>query len=308
MNNKLINGFYDKTYDFIQSDLLSFCNWDEFEEIIFNRQQERANTCAAWIDVLPALISHLGSEETDQAIHLAAAWTLYLFAGRILDDIQDNEGYEQPWFQDGSEQALPTASFVLGLAQMALARLKGQSQIDILDAFGRTLALASKAQREQQSPTNISIDEYFQNLVSRTAVAFATASWAGARLATTDPKILDAAYNYGLSVGIAIQIEDDCRDLASSDFAAGIYTLPVIYALSQTQHPCHPNLLALISTENDVSAASVTEIVEILEGMSAFKWSRKMAAIHRKKSLEIMNSIFPGTDKNELQFFALGKC
>ncbi len=310
MSNVLIDNLFEQTYRFISSELLPLYNWREFEEIFAYRQQKRTMSIDAWIDVLPILASRACGGVVEQSIPLAAAWCLYLFAGRIMDDIQDDEGKDQLWNQEGFQQALPTASFVLGIAHTALARLQIQSQADILDAFGRALALASQAQREQKhlSLAALSVDVYFNNLISRTAVAFGMAGWAGARLASATPIILEALYNYGLAVGIAIQIEDDCQDLVRSDILAGVYTLPIIYALSQTQHPYHSDLLTLLPATKEGSIMPVNNIAAILTEMKAFQWSHQMAGIYRIKAINAISSLPLESDVIQLRNFALGKC
>ncbi len=308
MSNALINHWFEQTYEFVNCTLLPVYEWDEFNEIFLNRHRERANSVDAWMDVLPIIVSHACGDSFESGIPLAATWSLYLLAGRILDDIQDDAGEGRLWYRGCSRQALPIASFVLGIAQTALARLNSRFQADITDAFGRTMALASQAQRERQSLKleTLSLDNYFHNLVSRTAIVFATACWSGARLVSTDPKILDAFYNYGLAIGTAIQIEDDCQDLIKSDVSKGVYTLPIIYSLSQTHHPCYPNLLELLSMDKDNSVGRVDDIARILLEMSAFQWSQQMAKIHRVKAMNAITPILSALDLTQLKTFAIG--
>lgn len=308
----LVTPLFNRTYQFINNELMTFWHWPEIKNLLLTRHRVRAGSVNAWIDTLPILACTACGGDFEQSIPLAAAWSLYIFAGRILDDIQDDEGKEHLWNQEGAKQALPTASFIMGIAQMALARLQplSQANADILDAFGRAVALAAQAQREQLGLAleTLSIDLYFNNLIARTAVAFATASWSGARVATAAPEVLEALYNYGMAVGIAIQIEDDCRDLVKSDMVFGIYTLPVIYALSQTQHTCHADLLSLLSVPEKMSAAQVSDTATILTDMKAFDWSRRMAHIYRVKAVDALSSMPPESDTRYLRDFALGNC
>lgn len=305
-------SLFEHTYQFINQELLSLWNWPEIAVIFSERQKTRASNADIWVDVLPALTCAACQGQVEHSIPLAAAWSLYILAGRIMDDIQDNEGESHLWNREGPQQALPTALFVIGMAHTAMARLQPLSPAgsDILDAFGRVMAISAKAQREQASLTwqTLSVESYFSNLVSRTAVAFATAAWSGGRIALANPETLEVLYNYGMAVGIAIQIEDDCEDLVKSDLCAGLYTLPVIYALSQTQHQDHAVLTTLLAEPDRNSVEQVNKMATVLSQMNAFQWSRQMAGIYRVKAVDTLSSLPPELDTSYLREFALGSC
>jgi geranylgeranyl pyrophosphate synthase len=308
----MVTHLFNRVYQFINDELLALWDWPECEAILANRQQIRSCNASAWVDVLPSLACAACGGDSERSIPLSAAWSLYMLAGRIVDDIHDDEGKEHLWNADGLKQSLPTALFVMGLAHTALARLKPPDQVnsDIFDAYGRVLSAAARAQRERHylSLDSLSVESYFNSLVSRTAVAFATAAWSGSKLASACPEVLEALYQYGLAVGIAIQIEDDCADIVRSDLLAGIYTLPVIYGLSQTEHRSHSDLVAQLSTPNKLSTSQVDNIAAILTHMNAFAWTRQMAGIYRVKAAETLAALPSEFDTGYLRDFALGNC
>lgn len=308
----LVSQFFEATYQFIEQELIPSLNWAEINQIFAYRHQLRNGTPKALVDVLPS-IAYFGCVDPvkqDDYLPLTAAWTLSLLAGRIQDDIHNGEGSEYLWNKYGTQQALPIASFVLGLAQMALARIRPFSaSIDIVEAFGKTLACTAQAQRERFkfSFNSLSIETYFANLVSRTAVPFATATWSGARLANATPNILDIFYQYGLSVGIAIQIEDDCRDL-QSDLMAGIYTLPIIYTLSQPNFAHTVELQSLLSKAGTLSTLDMQTALEILTEKGAVQWSLRMAHVYRAKAINSLANLPDEMDMTLLKDFAMGGC
>lgn len=308
----MITHLFNCVYQFVNDELLSLWDWPEFEAIVAHRQQIRGGNASAWVDVLPSLACAACGGDTNQSNPLAAAWSLYMLAGRIVDDIHDDQGKEHLWNANGIKQSLPTALFVIGMAQMALAHLEqaGPIKTDILDAYGRVLAAAARAQRERHSIplASLSVESYFGSLVSRTAVAFATAVWSGAKLADACPEVLETLYQYGLAVGIAIQIEDDCEDAMGSDLFAGIYTLPVIYGLSQTEHHNHSELMAQLSMPGKLTTSQVNDIAAILADMRAFEWSKQVATIYRVKAIDTLVTIPAKFDTSYLRDFALGHC
>lgn len=308
----MVNYLFNRVYQFINDELLSLWDWPEFEEVIANRQQARKSNARAWVDVLPSLACAACGGDTERSIPLSAAWSLYMFAGRMIDDIHDHDGEDHLWSGGSIRQLLPKALFVIGMSHTALARLKSIDPInaDILDAYGRVLSAAARAQGERHriSLDSLSIESYLTNLVSRTAVAFATSVWSGGKLADASPEVLEALYQYGLAVGIAIQIEDDCEDAVQSDLLAGIYTLPVIYGLSQTEHHKHSELIEQLSAPEKLAASQISDIAEILTHMNAFEWSKQMAAIYRVKAVDTLATIPSEFDTSYLKNFALGNC
>jgi geranylgeranyl pyrophosphate synthase len=120
-------------------------------------------------------------------------------------------------------------------------------------------------------------------------MVFATISWAGARLGTDDATQLDLLQQFGYNIGIREAIRADCRDLNSrkhkkGDLSAGIYTLPMIYAISMTDHPCHPTLLARLENR-PFSGEDVAELVALLIDMGALDWSMSVAQTYHEQAV-----------------------
>lgn len=85
-------------------------------------------------------------------------------------------------------------------------------------------------------------DRYFAAISGKTAALFAWASRSGASLAELPPPVVEQAARFGTEFGVAYQIVDDLLDITASaeqlgkpvfsDVRSGVYTLPVIRALS----------------------------------------------------------------------------
>ena len=89
---------------------------------------------------------------------------------------------------------------------------------------------------------NISIDEYMEIIISKTALLISTACACGAIIAGAEQETVDRLSNFGLNMGIAFQLMDDLLDYTSSeekfgkpvgkDLKEGKITMPLIYTLS----------------------------------------------------------------------------
>src|SRR5690606_34928640 len=96
----------------------------------------------------------------------------------------------------------------------------------------------------------------------------------------------DALYHFGMNLGIAIQIADDCQDIGAADLHRHHHTLPVIYALSQNDHHAHPSLVSLL--ENQSNEQWVGEVMHKLREMSAIDWSLRLATVYRARALSAL--------------------
>jgi len=295
---------FSSIYDYLEEAILPPLGWSGFREVLRAYRSDRATSIHAYADVLPLLTCLTAGGDVGQARPLAAAWVCYLLATQIFDDIQDGEGQDRIWNREGVEGALPLGLFAIGVAKTALANLQTDlgAQRAIWEAFGKVIALAAAAQKEYPKFNGLTVETYFQYLAAKTGLIFATGAWAGGRVATADEEVLEALYQYGLNLGIAGQIVDDCHDLADVDLPSGTLTLPVLYALSQKEHPAHSRLVAILA-QTPISTDGVDEVTHILHEVEAIEWSLKVAALYQQKAIEALAPL-PGNRSEVLIDYA----
>jgi geranylgeranyl pyrophosphate synthase len=267
---------------FVDALLSDFPNGGEVSTYFVRRGQYKQ---AVKQDLLPLLVYlAIGNQEHSKAMPLAAAWALYLAASHLLDDAQDS----------GHFQAVNHGVMALGLANVALAQLEVNEDglRDILDAVGRVAALGANAQSSELERENIpSRTDYFRNIIGKAASIIATGVWIGGRLATDETETLSLLKEFGLALGMIIQISDDCLDLAE-DLTDGIYTLPVIEGLLMTAHPEYPELKCLVD-QKPLQSSVAKEVVDLLDEMGALTVSRRMVRAYQAQAAAVFESL-PG--------------
>jgi geranylgeranyl pyrophosphate synthase len=284
-----VSALFTSVYDFIESELVPSLSRPQFTVSLGEYRAGRAETVYAYVDTLPALTCAAAGGSTDKAIPLAAAWVFYLLASQLFDDLQDGDGQDRPWGRGSAQATLSMGLFALGAAETALSHLGADANTlsEILAAFGKTMALAAGAQSQTIALAELTVDKYFRILAAKAGLIFATGTWSGTRLAGTaaDPDVLNAIYQYGLNVGIAGQIADDCFDLGRGDLTSHVFTLPVIYALSQKQHPAYPTLVKLLGARANETADWAAEVFDILHEFGAVAWSLQVARVYSEQAL-----------------------
>lgn len=304
----LAGQLVSEVYEFIENEILPDLDWPIFDNVLRYSREQWAKPPFVYTDVFPALASQAAGGDPFRAVPLAAAWLLNTLAGRIFDDWQDSEGAQQPWMNGGAVGPVPIGIFALGAANSALSHLQvnHQTQSEIFRAFGNILALSARAQSAELDLHNLSVERYFAHIVGKTGIVFATAAWAGALAAESRAvhSTVAALYDFGLNLGMAIQIADDCADLASTDLRRHHLTLPVIYALSQKEHARHPSLFTLLNNRSHESW--IADVVNILTEMGALEWSMRIGTVYRARALAALEAL-PSENRTPLSMLVVGE-
>jgi octaprenyl-diphosphate synthase len=115
-------------------------------------------------------------------------------------------------------------------------------------------------QTQRRYDLNLTIGEYFQVIEMKTAALFAIGTELGAFISEASPEVITAMKVYGLKLGTAYQIYDDCLDIAGteekagktlgSDLRKGKLTLPVLYLLQMVDRDEHHRFSEVLIRSN----------------------------------------------------------
>ncbi|HWL54256.1 MAG TPA: polyprenyl synthetase family protein [Chthoniobacteraceae bacterium] len=126
-------------------------------------------------------------------------------------------------------------------------------------------------QTQRRFDLNLSVADYFKIIEMKTAALFGAATELGAQLNNAPPEVVEAMRLFGLKLGIAYQIYDDCLDLAGdeakagktlgSDLRKGKLTLPLLHLLRECDENRRARWSEVILSGNGVEAL-VREVKE----------------------------------------------
>jgi len=135
----------------------------------------------------------------------------------------------------------------------------------------KTVCSGEILQTNRQRHFEFSRAEYFRVLEMKTAELFALSCDLGAWLTGATPAERNALRRFGLALGTAYQVYDDCLDLFGSeaivgkslgtDLANGKLTLPVLVALERASARERAKLQELIQRWNGEHFARVLELI-----------------------------------------------
>jgi hypothetical protein len=279
-------------YQFIRNSVLPSFNWRTFDSVLDRHLETRLRLGSFDTDLFPLAACLAAGGSVERAMPLTASWILYVLAGRIFDDLSDGEGADRGLFPTAKIQPrLSACLFATSAAHVALSHLDDtEAYARISAAFSQVLGLAVKSEDVRPTLDALSPQTYFETVAAKTGVVFATGAWAGGLLATGKgpdaEEDIRRLYQYGLHVGMMVQILDDCHDLRV-DLANRVWTLPVVYAMSQPWSPQRESVRSLLYDQQEAGDDWAEQAVTSLAQMGAIAWSRQFAEYHRQQAWDI---------------------
>lgn len=273
---------------FIHNTLHNAVEWPQLEYLLEQWFDRHYKSWHQLNDLLPTLVCEAAGGSAESSLPLSAAWTLFFFASKIFDNIQDDEGHEEAWMCAGIPQAVSYGLTLIGIASEILESVgAGETHKEITRAFGRNFALAAKTQAT--STNDLDIEGYFTTIIGSTANLCATAAWAGARLATDEFQLLNACHEYGLNAGIGFAIINDCCGV-EKDILRGTYKLPLIHALSQ-QPRAQQRSWHKILANPPLDQQHLTALLDLIETANSRQWCLQIARQYQAQAVQTIQSV-----------------
>ena len=156
-------------------------------------------------------------------------------------------------------------------------------------------------------PTEVA---YFERIELKTASLYAACCQGAALLADAEPEHVAALGAYGTSLGLAFQITDDVLDVAGDeadfgktvgrDLAEGMPTLPMIYAVDETDD----RTLAARIVAPGKSANEVRELLRIIRASGGVERAREKALAFHDDALAALRVLPDRPERDALREIA----
>lgn len=232
---------------------------DEVETKFYKELQPETNSLADLISHIskyrgkrlrPALVLLSGKcvgEIVPQHIDIAVVVEMVHTATLVHDDIIDEasmrrhiESVNSKW---GREISILFGDYLFSRGFTILSALDSQVATLLLSQTVNVMCEGEIIQLQRRYDIGLSEREYLDIIERKTASLCAASCRLGATFAGANRKVLDMLSNYGLKIGTAFQIVDDCLDVMgaeeemgkslNSDIQKGKLTLPLIHLVNQ---------------------------------------------------------------------------
>jgi len=222
-----------------------------------------------------------------RALPAAAALELFHNFTLLHDDIEDGdvERRHRPtvWSLWGIPMAINTGNAIACMARLALFKLLGvgvdaRLLADLECQFDRAAHLVIEGQHFDlsfETQEEVTLSMYLEMITKKTARLMECATEMGARIGTSDKKVIDGLRQFGLKLGIAFQIRDDILGIwgnraqtgktPSGDILRRKKTLPILHAFQHAETRDQAYLCAIYHAEKAPNAEQVGQVLEILD-------------------------------------------
>lgn len=248
------------------------------------------------------------------ALPAAAAVELIHNFSLIHDDIQDKSqirrGRETVWKRWGVAQAINAGDAMFTLAHLSLLRLESttsphlalQAMVSLQTAClqltkGQYLDLA------YETHSHIPMEAYWQMVTGKTAALLGACTDLGALVAQTTQSRQTAFQEFGISLGLAFQAQDDILGIwgdaaltgksNESDLLAGKKSLPVIYGIDQK------GPFAVRWMQGPILPEEAQTLATQLEAEGARAFTQESAAKMTEQALQFLEQAQPQGEAGE---------
>ncbi len=248
------------------------------------------------------------------ALPAAAAVELLHNFSLIHDDIEDSSplrhGRETVWKKWGLPQAINSGDAMFTLAYLSLANLEDTCSPDVtIQAQRLLLETCLKLTQGQfldisyEERQDLGVDDYYPMITGKTAALLSACTGLGALVAGAQQEIQETYQEFGLSLGLAFQVQDDILGIwgdaeltgksADSDLVSGKKSLPVLYGLSRD------GAFARRWKAGKIHVDEVPFLAQQLKSEGAYEYTQKMASMLTKNALNALEAAYPKGEAGE---------
>jgi geranylgeranyl pyrophosphate synthase len=226
--------------------------------------------------LLPGLCSQAAGGDERFADPVAAAWLLFYAAAHLMDSLEDQDDADPWWAELGAGAAINAATGLYFSACLSLQELNSlpvdsqtarEVTAQVLQPF---MVMCSGQHQDLVSPV-LTLEQYWRIASAKSGAFFAMACRAGARLATTQTEIIDGLQQFGLHLGLLLQVLDDLQDykeLSESHRLANprslLRSLPAVY-MREVASPQAKDRFDALLLQAHTNPAAVIELTQIIE-------------------------------------------
>jgi geranylgeranyl pyrophosphate synthase len=251
--------------------------------------------------LLVAACAAFGRPGAADVVERAALVELLHLASLLHDDVIDGaplrRGAPSAYCAYGAEHAMLAGLGCFALVGMRAARLGGREHVMVARVSAQ-LAIGELIDVERAFDTRVGVEDYVELLERKTGSLLGLACELGALAGGLDPSVTSALRSFGVRLGIAFQILDDCLDLRrdlpegkplGTDHLLGLFGCPTLFALAaDTSGELRRLLLA-----PDLRLGDLPRVRELVEEYGGVEAALALARQHYDSALALLEPLDP---------------
>ena len=267
--------------------------------------------------VLMLMAYNLYKEDVDSILSQAAGLETYHNHTLLHDDVMDKADMRRNkptvhrvWNENA---AILSGDAMLILAYRLMADCPSDKLKEVLDVFTQTTMEIYEGQQwdmEFETRMDVSVDEYIEMIRLKTSVLLAAALKIGACMAGASVDDADKLYDFGVSMGLAFQLQDDWLDVygdpnvfgknIGGDILCNKKTYMLITALTQADDKQSEELQRWISATDAEPAEKISAVTHIYYVMRIGDLCMAMADSYYAEGLALLDGISLPAERKEM--------
>jgi octaprenyl-diphosphate synthase len=229
----------------------------------------------------------------------------------VVDDATERRGSLSINALWNSKIAVLVGDYMLSKGLLISIEKNRTDMLEIVSEAVKSMTEGELLQLQKSRKLNITEEDYFSIISSKTAALISACTACGARSATSNPDIIQLMKEFGESIGIAFQIRDDILDyegngltgkISGNDIKEKKITLPLIHALEKSSVVRKKSILKIIGNRKK-TRSDIEEVIRFVSESGGIEYAALKMDQYRDKALAILDT-YPESDvKNSLKEF-----
>lgn len=229
----------------------------------------------------------------------------------VVDDANERRGALSINALWNSKIAVLVGDYMLSKGMLISVEKNRFDMLEIVSEAVKSMSEGELLQLQKARKLNITEEDYFKIILSKTAALLSACTACGARSVTVDQEAIIMMKDFGENIGIAFQIRDDLLDYestgltgktAGNDIKEKKITLPLIHALEQSPGSKKRHILSIVKNKKKTKS-EINEVISFVSDYGGMDYAELKMNQYRDKALAIIDS-YPDSDvKNSLKEF-----
>lgn len=229
----------------------------------------------------------------------------------VVDDASERRGALSVNALWNSKIAVLVGDYLLSKGMIISVEKECFDMLGIISEAVKSMSEGELLQLQKSRKLNITEEDYFKIISSKTAALLAACTACGARSTSRNPEVVQLMKDFGENIGIAFQIRDDMLDyqptgltgkIAGNDIKEKKITLPLIHALEQSPGSTKKHILSIIKSKKK-STSQISEVISFVNEYGGLEYSGLKMNLYRDRALAILDTYADSDVKESLRSF-----
>jgi len=286
--------------------LIDQCENSEIIEIMNWLLQSKGKQLRSRLAILSSKFSRHPKDVTEYAACIEIIHMASLVHDDVIDNSELRRGNLSVQKKYGKEMAIYSGDYMI-FAMISNTVFKPSYRFKNYMKMITNLCMGELSQFNNLHNTDISIEQYLNNIEGKTATLFEAACQIGACEGGCTGKKIKLLSEFGKNLGMIFQVRDDLLDYFStteaegkctnSDILSGVYTLPLIFTLSKKSEV--KELVGNYCKEPTEKNKSV--LMQEIQSSGGFEYTYEVIQDYVSKCKDCLNALPNIPQKNELK-------